>query len=427
MLYWSSRRRPHGRLCARPYSDSIDQTNVRSCLPVDVLLYQSPSFLLRSLRSNLVGQVHRRVSGSDPIVFYDRTPFSYWSIPLDHDSVHNRDMPNAARILSTFALAALLACSAVAQVRPPAVPLIAHDPYFSVWSTGDRLTDSATRHWTGKEQELTSLVRIDGKVYRLMGASPVMLPALPQTSLKVTPTRTIYTFDGGGATVQLTFTTPTLPDDIDVLSRPATYLTWNVKSNDGNRHDVAVYFDADAKLSVNVPEQKVVWGRERAGSLNALRIGSEEQPVLAKRGDDLRIDWGHLYVAGSGRGYVGGRASAVESFLRDGSLPRADERSTPRAAAEGIAAAFALPFGKVDSSPVSKHLIVAYDDLYSIQYFHRNLRPYWRRNGMDAKGLLQAADRDYSSLTVRCVAFDRELTQDLTAAGGADYATLGSL
>ncbi len=86
-----------------------------------------------------------------------------------------------------------------------------------------------------------------------------------------------------------------------------------------------------------------------------------------------------------------------------------------------------MNLGTVQAKPVSCWLMLAYDDLYSIQYMGKNLRPYWRRNGMDAAGLLHAAAKDYPSLKKRCVAFDRELMTDLRNSGGEHYAQLGAL
>lgn len=127
------------------------------------------------------------------------------------------------------------------QLRPPSVPLVATDPYYSVWSDDDKLTDGATTHWTGKAQPLSSLVRIDGTAYRLIGAEPAATPALAQTNLQVTATRTIYDFEGGGVHVALTFLTPLLSSDLDVMARPVTYLTWTANATDDKNHAVSLF------------------------------------------------------------------------------------------------------------------------------------------------------------------------------------------
>src|ERR1039458_2766915 len=86
------------------------------------------------------------------------------------------------------------ACAAGAQWRPPAVPLVTHDPYFSIWSMSNTLNGDATKHWTGKPNTLTAYARIDGKVYRIMGRDRGAQPELRQTRLQVLPMRTIYVF-----------------------------------------------------------------------------------------------------------------------------------------------------------------------------------------------------------------------------------------
>src|SRR5664279_5516261 len=98
-----------------------------------------------------------------------------------------------ASLCTTF-FAASLGSAVAADLRPPAVPLVTHDPYFSIWSMSDHLTDSQTKHWTGVTQSLASLIRVDGKTYRLMGRDPRRVPALDQTKLEVLPTHTIYSF-----------------------------------------------------------------------------------------------------------------------------------------------------------------------------------------------------------------------------------------
>src|SRR5207244_245896 len=97
--------------------------------------------------------------------------------------------------------------------------------------------------------------------FRFIGPKPDA-PAMAQTSLRVTPTQTLYTFDQGGARLVLTFTTPALTNDLDLLSRPLTYVTFELDSSDGRPHQVQLYFDVTAEWCVDKPAQQVRWGRE---------------------------------------------------------------------------------------------------------------------------------------------------------------------
>jgi hypothetical protein len=126
------------------------------------------------------------------------------------------------------------------SLRLPAVPLVTFNPYLSIWSEADKLTDKNTQHWTHRQQSLASLIRIDGKTYRLMGADPETVPAFNQVSVKVLPTRSIYEFEEAGVHITLTFLTAALPQDLDVFSRPLSYITWDVNSVDNNPHDVSI-------------------------------------------------------------------------------------------------------------------------------------------------------------------------------------------
>lgn len=320
-----------------------------------------------------------------------------------------------------------LAVGAEEALRPPAAPLVACDPYFSIWSPADKLTDANTVHWTGKPNRLTCLLRLDGKTVRLMGKEPANVPALAQTSLEVLPTRTIYRFEGNGVRVGLTFTTPALPDDLMIYSRPVTYLTWELTGTDGKEHSAQVYFDASAEVTVTTASQQATASTMKMGKLEVAKLGSVDQALLAKRGDDLRIDWGYFYAASPQATSiaVGAPEALREQFLSgERKLASAAGAQSP---ALSLAAGLVLDMGRVGARPVSRWLVLAYDDEYSIQYFRKNLRPYWRRNGDDAAALLKKSAAQYESLMRRCERFDNELMADLRKAGGEKYARICAL
>jgi hypothetical protein len=343
----------------------------------------------------------------------------------------DRFVVRAALALLVMSILAARCSGDTPRFRPPSVPLVTFNPYLSIWSGADNLTDDSTRHWTHREHSLVSLVRIDGKAFRLMGKEPAGVPAMTQVRLEVTPTRSIYAFRDDAVEITMTFMTAALPDELEAFGRPLSYLTWKVRAIDGRTHSVTIFDSVSSQLAVNEPRQQVEWKREPAGSLTALKVGTKDQRVLSSSGDDHRIDWGYAYLAAShtqAQFAIGGASTIEAACAEAGDLPRRDDTRMPRAADDDqpvLAVSFNL--GTVGAAAVSRHVIVAYDEIYAIKYFGKNLRPYWRRNGAGALDMLQAAERDYAALGKRCEQFDQKLVADMTKLGGKEYAQIAAL
>ena len=138
--------------------------------------------------------------------------------------------------------------------RPPAIPLSAIDPYFSIWSMSDNLYDDVTRHWTGIRNNLYGFVNVDEKTYKFMGKlygngiyhyEP---DTIEQISAEVLPLKTVYTFRNTEIELRLTFFSPALPDDLYLLSRPVSYIVYDIKSVDGKNHNIEINLD-DSQVS----------------------------------------------------------------------------------------------------------------------------------------------------------------------------------
>ena len=454
--------------------------------------------------------------------------------------------------------------------KAPAYPLITHDPYFSIWSFSDTLTNLPTRHWTGTDHSLTGIIKVDNKLYRFMGNKghsyetvlpasdeqeyetkyietqppaewmkavfddkgwktgkapfgdnnragtswtskdlwvrrsfnlattsfnrlylklqhddnvqvyingekiydvtgythkfiyiPITKPGLlrkgnnllaiyikntrggqwldaglvqeptiksdnlgvaEQKSLTVTATKTAYTFKAGGVDLDLNFISPLLMSDLEILARPVSYINTGVKSNDGKDHEVQLYIGASSNMATNTPAQKVVASQYENGALSILKVGTKEQPVLQKKGDDLRIDWGYLHVA------VPTASGAKQYITRSGDGPTSFQQNkykTTVLEGQDLVLNTVLSFGKVQQGRKQQTVLLGYDDIYSVQYFTQNLKPWWKSNDSQTiEKELEEARTNQDEVIAQCLAFDKKLRSDALAAGGETYAEL---
>ncbi|WP_062110104.1 glutaminase family protein [Bacillus niameyensis] len=323
--------------------------------------------------------------------------------------------------------------------RPPSVPLVTVDPYFSIWSAADQLYDDHTRHWTNKRNSMVGMISIDGTVRKFMGKVEMAEdgqfeePAtMEQTSLIVEPLTSTYTFVGAGVELEVHFLTPLLLDDLDLLSRPASYITFRVCSIDGQPHNVSIYFDVSGDCCVNTADQAVVWERKTVGEhIVSMAIGTKDQPILERVGDDTRIDWGYFHVAAPDARKV---ETVIQSyqvrkqFVETSQISGDDDHNQPRTVVEDPPVmATVIDYGNVEEGWSSNYLVLAYDDIHSVEYFGKSLDAYWRRNGLTFSEMLVLAVEQYEEIQTKSVAFNEQLQRVGKDTGGEKYKDILSL
>lgn len=465
-------------------------------------------------------------------------------------------------------------------LRLPSVPLVVSDPYFSIWSPYDKLTDGDTRHWTNDEKPLEGLLRVDGKTYRFMGSSErsVLESIVPmadegpwtglytrqtpnagwqapdfdaqgwkegqaawgsdglsfvrthwrdensdlyvrrtfsltsadlssdlwlmyshddvfeiyingtkvadtgetwredvklhltsdlkhllkegknviaahchnttggaytdfglyrniltpnadvqtakQKSVSVLATSTYYTFACGPVDLDVVFTAPMLINDYDLLSSPVNYISYQVRSTDNKAHDVQFYLGASTLLAVNKSNQPTVSSTVINKGVTYLKTGTIEQPILAKTGDGICIDWGYLYLPNiNGEVSLALDADIKASFLANGTLPKSHDQLVSRKPATAPTLAYMHNFGSV--AQASSYALIGYDEIEDIEYMYHRYKGYWAHNGnVSIFDQFEKLNSSYSSIMQRCRQWDKQLYDDAFAAGNAKYAEI---
>jgi hypothetical protein len=278
-----------------------------------------------------------------------------------------------------FSFLSVLCIAAHGAFRPPAVPLVAVEPHFSVWSAADKLYDVDTTHWAGVKQPLSILLEADGITYRLCGryeGKAVELPVLQQKSCHVGATISSYVFsDDKKLSAEIDFITPRITDDLDVFSRPVTYIS--VRVNGAKKYKVKASI-SDA-WATNEGRTKMKWAKSKIAGVDDVSVGRVVQKPFSVRGDRKRANWGYVHLVGP---------------VIDGNTTR---------------------------------FLLAYNNLKSVRYFGAELVDWWARKGKTFDNMLAEAIGDAKRLEDKCRKFDREFRRDMEKVGGKKYADIAEL
>jgi hypothetical protein len=180
-----------------------------------------------------------------------------------------------------------------------------------------------------------------------------------------------------------------------LLSKPCTYIDFKLNCK-ANIRTAKVNFIVTSDLVCNSPA-KICGGNYRYKDYSYATFGKAKQTPLSHSGDNITIDWGYCYVATQDR-------DAIVSFDSGRELISCE---LDLSATEGAGG-----------------LILAYDDLLSINYFGEWKRAYWTTGYRDILAAIQDSFKNRDMVEQACDKLDKEIEEKAYAIAGEDYAYL---
>lgn len=249
-----------------------------------------------------------------------------------------------------------------------------------------------------------------------------------QNSVQVLATNTYYNFTCGPVNLDLVFTSPQLIDDLEIQSFPASFISYQVKSNDGQEHSVEVYVATSAQLGTSSSGQATTTTRSKSGDYVYAKGGTTTQNVLHTTGDG-QINWGYVYLYSAINDNqtitVGKQQDVVSTFQSSGeALPHTS--SMQQAGGTYPAMAYVHKMGSVGTDAASSYVMIAYDDLKSINFLGSELKAYWTsvNNRTSFTSRMKQFYQNYEDLMQRCRDLDTRIYNDGFKSGGYKYAEI---
>ena len=177
-----------------------------------------------------------------------------------------------------------------------------------------------------------------------------------------------------------------------MLSRPVSFIRFGVTAKDSAIHQVNILFAESAAVAGNTGNELMKASTYQTQNLNILKCGTDAQPVLQKKGDNIRIDWGYAYVAAPIQKEITVKATSMQNIIKDylsnGTLtsPYADSNILDKNIL--LATNISLFTGSASKNNHAT-IMLGYDDIYSIQYFNKNMQAWWKKNYKNMDDLLE--------------------------------------